>query len=306
MSNRLLCCCVVALAACRPVDPNPTLNGMPVEVEAVDLGEVNPWVAGEDFLRLRAFVQERSTSDLRAEFAGEVLDRSQFIVVNGARTLIAGWPRTKVGLQRGPLRLFLDDELIGEWTLSRNVVDVGVNICALPGSEEGLLEQRCTRPSPFMTGAELPAVTALGPVDRRLRVTVERSSVALAVGWPGSFSARTVTVTPEQPAQLEVNSAEVFVMGRRPANPTFDPAPFSMTVDASDRTLLLTFRAGQPGARLLSVETPAGITLTTTLPLDLGVERDVAVTLERAVIEPATLRVQYQLDGARRGFQVRL
>jgi hypothetical protein len=47
-----------------------------------------------------------------------------------------------------------------------------------------------------------------------------------------------------------------------PANATFHPAPFSMTVDASDRTLRITLRT--------------------------------------------TLRVQYELGGARRGFQVRL
>lgn len=308
MSNRLWCTCLFALSACRPVDPNPTLNGMPVEVGTVDLGAVNPWVAREDLLRFRAFVQEPSKADLRAELDGEVLVRSQFLYADGARTHLAIWPRTKVGSTRAVVRLFLDDEQVGQWVVTRQVSDVGLRVCALPGTEEGLLEPRCTRPDAFTLGGELPPVTDVAPVDRRLQLTVDQGIVELVVGPPGSGSAGTWAVTPEQPLMLDVDSTTpVMTVGGRPFNPTLESAPISMQVRNEPSRVELAFRASQPGVHILSVSGPPSLALKTTLPVSVDQAGASEIILERSGnAEPATLRVQYEVAGQRRGFQVRL
>lgn len=298
---------------CFAVDPNPTLNDLPVEVGDVDLGAVNPWVVGEDNLRFRAFVLEHDSSNLRAEVDGEMLLLDRLQQRGGTRTLVSYWPRTKIGRDRATVRLFMDDALIGQWTVTREVVDVGVTVCALPGTEEGLNEPRCTRPGPFDAEVRLPAVAPLGSVLRDLEFAVDRGSIEVGPSTRFNGAAAVETAIPERALTISVDSLMPLFLGRRPAVAPEEKDTIALVAlgpvagHENEGRFTLRLRANAMNARIVSVDVPEGVTVRWPLPVELPMGSD--IDLEFIAPEPrrgSDVRVWYELAGARRAFRVRL
>lgn len=298
------------------VDPNPTVNDQPIEVETLDLGEVNPWVSRESSLRFRAFVPEPSTVDLRAEIDGVTLRRDQFRIDRGSRLLVASWPLTDTGTVRGQLKLFLDEEVIGTWSVERTVVDVGVRVCALPSPEEGERPPRCTRPSPFADHAVIPPVSKVGAIHRQLEVTVERSAVEVFVFEPlgGNLGARLSNAefaSPANPVRFSILSTAPLALGRlttlamdEEAGLRVDDVSLEIRPGSSKR-FVYGFTAVQAGVRLTAVDLPPGVTLHSTLPLELTVGAAVPLELEApAANSEEQVRVWYERNGERRAVRL--
>jgi hypothetical protein len=303
MRNFFLMFGLVVVGCGGGIDPNPTLNGLPVEVGEVNLGEVDPWQATDDWLEVRAFVQEPFMGDLRVELGGATreLVPSLTPAPKGARVLRFSWPRRATGAQQAKARLLLDGEVVGTWVVRRDVIDAGVTVCALPGGAEGLTERRCVRPSPFAQPPQLPQVPALGALTRRLEVSVERGAVSLFL----PVERREVQVAAGFPLTFEVPSNVPVRLGLKELRPAFEDLGVDLQVTqwlelraGTTARWAMTFTSRRNGVRIVAVDTVAGQALLTALPLELHEGAEERLEFEATAASfTDTLRLHVEHDG---------